>query len=336
VKLVAHGAMVCLLVAGFCGFLPGVSVAQQGATAPANAPQRLGQAQLDQLVAPIALYPDPLLAQILMAATYPLEVVEAARWADAHKGLSGDPLTQALASETWDESVKALVATPTVLAMLSQKLDWTQSLGDAVAAQQPDVMAAVQRLRQRAEAHGTLKSTKQQTVTVSSDAAPAIEIMPAEPEVIYVPYYEPAVVYGAWPYAGYPPYFFPAPFGYVAGPALWFGAGVALGFGWDHLGNVGRFNWHDGNIYVHGNVNAHWYGNNVNVHVNVNNNNNNNHNNNNNDDHSNNNNSHNNDNNNDHGYDDADRQDDHASDRTDDNFGRGDENFDRGGGGGRR
>lgn len=322
VKLPARGALICLLFVALCVCHADDGAAQQAAPPPASTAPLLDKPQLDQLVAPIALYPDPLLAQVLMASTYPLDVVEAARWADAHKGVTGAALTQALAGESWDDSVKALVAAPTALALLSNKLDWTQKLGEAVAAQQPDVMAAVQRLRQRAEAHGSLQTTPQQIVTVSAaGAAPVIEIAPAEPEVIYVPYYNPAIVYGAWPYVAYPPYYFAPPLGYVAGPGLWFGAGVALGFGWDHWGNVGRFNWHNGNIYVHGNVNASWHGNvNVNNHVNVNVN-----------DHNDNFDNHASDNHNndyDHGYDDGDRQ---AYDRGGD-FDRGGGGFDRGGG----
>lgn len=311
----ARGLVFCLLLVGVCAVGPDVSRAQQqGDAAPAAAP-RLGAAQLDQLVAPIALYPDPLLAQVMMASTYPLEVVEADRWVDGHKGLTGDQLTQALASETWDQSVKTLASTPALLDMMSQKLDWTQTLGNAVIAQQPDVMAAVQRLRQKAQAQGSLTTTKEQTVTVdSAGATPAIVIQPASPEILYVPYYEPAVVYGPWPYAAYPPYFFPAPVGYVAGRGLWFGAGFAYGVAWDHWGNWGRFNWHGGNIYVHGDVNAHWQVNynhrvdvdsHTNVNVNVDN----------------------------HTNVDVNREEDRSFERDDGNVGRGDDNFDRGDGG---
>ncbi len=187
----ARSAIVCLLFAAVTAFNANPGFAQQGQPTPAV--QLLNKAQLDQLVAPIALYPDPLLAQVLIASTYPLQIVEAARWAQSQTGVSGASLTQALTSEPWDDSVKALVATPTVLAMMSQKLDWTQSLGNAVAAQQSDVMAAIQRLRQQAQAHGALKTTQQQVVNVSTTGpAPVIEITPAQPEVIYVPYYDPA------------------------------------------------------------------------------------------------------------------------------------------------
>ena len=133
--------------------------------------QLLDAAQLDQLVAPIALYPDPLLAQVLMASTYPLEVVQADRFAKANKSLKGDKLKEALAKQDWDASVKELVSTPTVLAMMSDKLDWTEKLGDAVLAQQADVMDAIQRLRAKAQANGKLETTEQQTVTVRQEAA---------------------------------------------------------------------------------------------------------------------------------------------------------------------
>jgi hypothetical protein len=174
---------------------------------PGPKQQLLDAGQLDQLVAPIALYADPLVAQVLMASTYPLEVVQADRFAKANKKLKGDKLKEALAKQDWDASVKELVSTPTVLAMMSDKLDWTQTLGDAVLAQQADVMDAIQRLRAKAQANGKLETTKQQTVTVRQEAdQQVIEIEPASPDVVYVPYYDPAVVYGEWPYPEYPPY----------------------------------------------------------------------------------------------------------------------------------
>jgi Protein of unknown function (DUF3300) len=180
--------------------------------------QLLDTGQLDQLVAPIALYPDALVAQVLMASTYPLEVVQADRWAKTNKALKGAKLDDALTKQDWDASVKALVATRTVLAMMNDDLDWTEKLGDAVLAQQADVMDAIQRLRSLAQANGKLSTTKQQTVTVTQEAdKPVIMIAPASPEMLYVPYYEPAVVYGAWPYPAYPPYYFPPAPGYIVG-----------------------------------------------------------------------------------------------------------------------
>src|SRR5688500_9246454 len=142
----------------------------------------LDAGQLDQLVAPIALYPDPLLAQVLMASTYPLEVVQADRFAKANKALKEDQLSGALAKQDWDPSVKELVSTPTVLAMMNDKLDWTQQLGDAVLAQQADVMDAIQGLRAKAQANGKLETTKQQKVTVAQEAEKrVIVIEPASP-----------------------------------------------------------------------------------------------------------------------------------------------------------
>ena len=202
--------------------------------------QLLDAAQLDQLVAPIALHPDPLLAQVLMASTYPLEVVQADRFAKANKKLKGDKLKEVLAKQDWDASVKELVSTPTVLAMMNDKLDWTQTLGDAVLAQQADVMDAIQRLRVKAQANGKLETTKQQTVTVRREAdQQVIEIEPASPDVVYVPYYDPAVVYGEWPYPEYPPYYYPPPSGYIVGGA------IATGLAWGAAYAVGREIWDD-------------------------------------------------------------------------------------------
>ncbi len=174
--------------------------------ASAQSQQLLKAEELDQLVAPIALYPDALLAEVLMASTYPLEVVQADRWATANKALKGDQLKAAVDKQSWDESVKSLVATPSVLAMMSEKLDWTQKLGDAVLAQQPDVMDAVQRLRTKAQANNKLTSTKEQKVSVTQQQnKQVIVIEPTVPDTVYVPYYDPAVVYGDWAYPAYPP-----------------------------------------------------------------------------------------------------------------------------------
>jgi hypothetical protein len=211
--------------------------------------------QLDQLVAPIALYPDALLAEVLMASTYPLEVVQAARWTEQNKSLKGDALKAAVDKQGWDDSVKALAATPSVLKMMNDKLDWTEKLGDAVLAQQPDVMDAVQRLRSRAQANNKLSSTKEQKVTVQQQGAKqVIAIEPAVPDTVYVPYYDPAVVYGSWPYPAYPPYYFGYP-GYIPGAVI--GAGIAFGAGFA----LGR--WTSGGNYWGGNIN--WNNNNINI-----------------------------------------------------------------------
>jgi hypothetical protein len=220
------------------------------------APPTLEKAQIEQLLAPIALYPDDLLAQVLAASTYPLEIVMAARWVADPKNaaLEGDALTQALAAESWDPSVKSLVPFPTVLKMMSERLEWTEKLGDAFLAEPQQCLAAAQSLRRRAQSVGKLSSTPQQTVTTQDEA---IVIAPANPEVVYVPSYDPGVAYGGWPYPDYPPYYYPPPAGgaLAAGLAtgLVFGAGVAIAgglWGWGSPGwstgsinvNVNRFN----------------------------------------------------------------------------------------------
>ena len=164
-------------------------------------------AQLDQLVAPIALYPDSLVAQILMAATYPLEIVEADRWLriPANAALKADALTAALQRQPWDPSIKSLAAFPQVLHILNKDLEWTERLGEAFLAQQDDVMDAIQRLRQRAQAAGKLASTAQQIVSTEGEE---ITIEPPGPEVVYVPAYNPWCIYGSWPYPEYPPFYF--------------------------------------------------------------------------------------------------------------------------------
>ena len=203
------------------------------------------QEELDQLVAPIALYPDALVAQILMAATYPLEVVEADRWAKQNKNLKGDALSAAVDKQSWDMSVKSLIPFPQVLSMMSDKLDWTEKLGDAFLSQQKDVMDTVQKLRSKAYAKGNLKTTSQQKVVVQDQV---IEIVPASPTVVYVPTYDPVVVYGAWPYPAYPPYpVYPAG-AMVATSMVSFGLGVAVGAAWSN--NWGSCNWHNGNVNV--------------------------------------------------------------------------------------
>ena len=237
--------------------------AQTPAPAATAQPQQLLKAgELDQLVAPIALYPDALLAEILMASTYPLEIVQADRWATDNKDLKGDQLKAAVDKQTWDGSVKSLVATPSVLSMMSTKLDWTQKLGDAVLAQQADVMDAVQRLRTKAQANGKLDSTKEQKVSVKQEQSKQIIVIePTVPDTIYVPYYDPAVVYGGWPYPAYPPYYFPPPLGYVPGAiirtGIAFGAGYAVGR-WASGGNYwgGGFGWGGNNISVSRSVNV--------------------------------------------------------------------------------
>jgi Protein of unknown function (DUF3300)/Chaperone of endosialidase len=227
----------------------------QPAAASSEHPKLTAEA-LDALVAPIALYPDQLLSQVLMASTYPLEVVQAERFIEANKNLKGDALEAAAAKESWDDSVKSLTATPSVLAMMSSKIDWMDKLGDAVIAQEPDVMDAIQRLRAKAQANNKLATTKEQTVTVRQvNNRQIIAIEPTDPGTVYVPYYNPAVVYGGWPYPAYPPYYFPPP-GYIAAgiiaTGLAFGAGYALGR-WASGGYWGgSMNWNNNNINIGG------------------------------------------------------------------------------------
>jgi hypothetical protein len=223
--------------------------------------QPLTAAQLEQLLAPIALYPDPLLAEVLMASTYPLDIVQAERWLQNNKNLEGDPLKAATDKQTWDESVKSLIATPDVLAMMSSKIEWTQKLGDAVVAQHAEVMDAVQRLRAKAQANNKLTSTKEQTVAVEQvENRQVITIEPTQPDTVYVPYYDPNVVYGGWPYSDYPPYYFPPPAYIGAGiiaTGIAFGAGYALGR-WAAGGSYwgGSFNWNNNNININRPING--------------------------------------------------------------------------------
>jgi len=246
-----------LLVFALPLLLPLSANAQSQAQTPgASDAALLKPPELDALLAPIALYPDPLITNILMASTYPLEIVQADRWLqDNSPKLQGNDLLSAAEKQGWDDSVKALVATPSVLDMMSTKLDWTQKLGDAVLAQQADVMDSIQRLRGRAYDKKTLSSNEQQIVTVSQDQGQqTIAIAPASPDTISVPYYEPAVAYGDWPYPDYPayPYYWPAP-GYIGAgvlaSGLAFGAGYAVGrWANNYWGN--NINWRNNDINI--------------------------------------------------------------------------------------
>ncbi|HUB80106.1 MAG TPA: DUF3300 domain-containing protein [Bryobacteraceae bacterium] len=209
--------------------------------------QALTPQQLEDLVAPIALYPDPLLTQILVASTYPLEVVEAFQWLQHNPGLTGAALTSAAQQQNWDASVQALVVFPDVVKRLNDDVTWTTNLGNAFLAQQAEVMDAVQRLRQKAQQAGKLNSTPQETVSSvpQSDGPPAIEIQPADPDVIYVPAYNPAWFWGPALYYPYPGWYWPPEFGV----GIWFGWGPAIhmgfffGGGW---GGWGGWGWHPG------------------------------------------------------------------------------------------
>lgn len=212
---------------------------------PVAAQTQLDKGQLDQLMAPVALYPDSLLSQILMGSTYPDDVAAAAKWSAAHTSESGDQAVKAVEAEPWDPSVKSLVAFPSVMDMMGRQPEWVKSVGDAFLAQPDAVMDSVQRLRVQAQKAGNLKSTPQQTVTSSTtNEKTVVVIQPADPQVVYVPSYNPSVVYGAWAYPSYPPYYYPPPPGSVFGTALvsgiGFGLGVAAvnsmwgGFDWGH------------------------------------------------------------------------------------------------------
>ena len=210
-----------------------IAVPQAVAEEPTKAPTFKPE-ELEQIVAPVALYPDAVLAQVFMASTYPLEIVQAARWSKEHPDVKGDALEKEMEKQSWDPSVKSLTTFPDVLTMMNEKLDWTQKLGDAFLGQQKDVMDAVQRLRAKAKAEGNLQGSKEQNVR--TEAAPAgsststiIYVEPADPQVVYVPTYNPTVVYGAWPYPAYPPYYYYPP-GYVAATSFFsFTFGVAVG-----------------------------------------------------------------------------------------------------------
>ena len=211
--------------------------------------------ELDQILAPIALYPDSLLAQTLMAAGYPLEVVDAARWSKANPNLKGDAALTAAKDKSWDASVKSLTAFPQVLAQLSEHLDWMQKIGDAMIVQQQDVADSIQRLRARAADAGNLKSGKEQTVNAQGSGDDrTIAIEPANPDIVYVPSYDPSWAYGEWPYSAYPPTYYPPPPGYGYGTAL--ARGLLWGAGVAATGALyGGWNWGRGNSYVNVNVN---------------------------------------------------------------------------------
>jgi uncharacterized protein DUF3300 len=232
---------------------PGLSAQDQDAdAAPPPGTAQAGQApayaqqtpeQLQRLVAPIALYPDSLVAQVLAASTFPDEVVEADRWVQAHPDLKGDDLGKAVDQQPWDPSVKALTAFPSVLGNMDKNLSWASSLGDAYYNQQQDVMDAVQVMRHKAQAAGALKNEQHEVI---KEDGPTIDIEPADPEVVYVPAYDPWLIYGypvvAWP--GWYPY----PGIWFGGPYFSFGLGFGIGWfggfgwGWGHWG----FNWHGG------------------------------------------------------------------------------------------
>src|SRR5512139_867609 len=260
-----RGALIVVIASALmlsgAAFTPATAVAA-GPSASAGAQAPLPQEKLDSLLAPIALYPDQLLTQTLMASTYPLDVVAAARFVKENRGLKGDALDKAVAQKNWDPSVQSLTAFPQVLEMMNDKLDWTQELGDAFLADEKRVMQTVQGLRQKADAAGNLKSNTQQKVVKEQST---IIIEPAT-EVVYVPTYNPTVVYGSWWAPAYPPYYYPPPPYYyppgsvAAAGLIGFGLGVAIAnnhWGWCNT------NWNGGNVNVNVNRNNTFINNNA-------------------------------------------------------------------------
>ena len=239
------------VVLGMVGAVGLVQAQAPAAPAAAQAAAPLAPRQLDNLVAPIALYPDPLLGQVLAACTYPVELVEAQQWLQSNNNLRGQELMDAARQQSWDASVQALVAMPDVLAKLTQDIHWTTDLGNAFLAQQAAVMDAVQRMRVRAQANGKLESTPQETVTTESQAGQsAVEIQPANPQVIYVPTYDPYYVWGAPAWGFYPPLFYPD-------DGFWFGPGIDVGLcfgGWGGWGWGWGWgpNWFGHGLFVNG------------------------------------------------------------------------------------
>jgi Protein of unknown function (DUF3300) len=232
--------------------------------------------QLDSLVAPIALYPDPLLSQVLVASTYPLEIIQLQQWLDKHKDLTGEALVAAVEKEDWDPSIQAMAALPDAVKRLSQDIKWTTDLGNAFLAQQSDVMDAVQRMRTNPNTAGNLKSNEQMKVeTKVVETKTVVIIQPANPQIIYVPSYNPVVVYGPPVYMyPYPPIYYPPPSYYAAGVFFAFGVGVAVGSyyrgGWGYYPGWGRhttININVNNRYVkhYNTVNVNRNINNVNV-----------------------------------------------------------------------
>ncbi len=246
-------------------FFTGWAVAQnspppQGGQPAQGSQQVFKPEQLDQMLAPVALYPDALLSQILMASTYPGDVAEAAAWSTANPKAQGDAAVKQVEDKPWDPSVQSLVAFPQVLVQMKDRPDWVQNVGDAFLAEPDAVMASVQRLRAKAQQSGNLKSNEQQKVVVqqapAEAAAPSttiIQIEPTNPEVVYVPSYNPTVVYGSWAYPGYPPYYWPPPaayypYGGALAAGLMFGAGIAITNSlW------GGFNWGGGDVNINTN-----------------------------------------------------------------------------------
>jgi hypothetical protein len=243
---------VALLVPGEALLLAQSQPQSTSATQPEAA--RIPPEQLDSLVAPIALYPDPMLAQVLAASTYPLEIIQLQQWLSKNPGLKDKALADAVAKQPWDPSIQALAGLPEVVKRLADDLQWTTDLGNAFLAQQSDVMDAVQRMRKKAQEKGNLKSSEQQTVeTKVVQNKTVIVIEQANPQVVYVPSYDPVVVYGPAIYP-YPPIYYPPPGYYAAGLAISFGVGVMMGAFWSGGWCCGA-GWGGNNITINNNNN---------------------------------------------------------------------------------
>ena len=229
----------------------------------AEEPTKLPNDQLDSLVAPVALYPDPLLAQTLAASTYPLEIIQLQQWMEKNKNLKDKALADAVAKQPWDPSVQSMAGVPEALQRMATNIQWTTDLGNAFLAQQPDVLAAVQRMRAKAQGTGALKTSQEQTVeTQTQGGKEVIVIQQPNPEVVYVPSYDPAVVYGPPAYPYYP-YTYP---GYLPGAGLALGVGIIAGGIWAN-NNWGNCNWGGGDLTINNNNN---FNRNVNRNTNVN------------------------------------------------------------------
>jgi len=242
-ELVAITCIAALVPAGVLSAsgTPAAQAAQDQAAA------KLPPDQLDSLVAPIALYPDPMLSQVLVASTYPLEVIQLQQWLAQHKDLKDKALADAVEKQDWDPSIQSLAGLPDLVKLLSENIKWTTDLGNAFLAQQNDVMDAVQRMRKKAQDNGNLKSNEQQKVEVKTvESKQVIVVEQANPQVVYVPSYNPTVVYGPPVYA-YPPIAYPPPGYYAAGMAISFGVGVAMGAFWGGGGWGYNCGWHGGN-----------------------------------------------------------------------------------------
>jgi uncharacterized protein DUF3300 len=246
-------ALLCVV-----GLVPGNAVAvqtQQPAAPTAQPAAKLPPEQLDSLVAPIALYPDPLLSQTLVASTYPLEVIQLKQWLDQHKNLKDTALVDAVKKQDWDPSIQAMAPLPDVVKQLADNIKWTADLGNAFLAQQNDVMDAVQRMRKKANDAGNLKSSEQQKVeTQVVENKQVIVIEQANPQVIYVPSYNPTVVYGP-PVYPYPPLYYPPVGYYAAGMAISFGIGIAMGAAWGGGWGYGCGWGGNNNVYINHNNN---------------------------------------------------------------------------------